>query len=165
MGLCFGTVSNLKTQTMDLNIGQIITGNEYCFQGRVEILEILEESNEVKVELTAPVEGTDRFMEWTEMWDLQVVKSGLKMGEYKTGRGVLALFMDYPQTRLHVHEAWDFVTKDDEGNLVMAQLGIPYTKAEMLADKADLITKFHAEIHDIEIKEVFTQLNRDEVIW
>ena len=27
----------INTDTMDLHIGQIITGNEYCFQGRVEI--------------------------------------------------------------------------------------------------------------------------------
>ncbi len=147
---------------MELNIGDILTGGEYAFQGRIEILEVNQEDNQLVVWLTKRIDHTDRFSEWKESWELDIVQIGLSSGDYKAG--VQRLFLDYPETQEHVHEAWDFVTKDDEGNLVMAKLEIPYTKAKMLAEKSDIIVNFYAEIHDIQITEVFTQLNRDKVL-
>jgi hypothetical protein len=64
----------------ELIAGATFTGNKHCFQGRVEVLDIDEAKNQIHVNLTA-LYG-NHVSNWNEIWDLQVVKTGLELGEY-----------------------------------------------------------------------------------
>jgi len=65
---------------MELKVGTTFTGNVHCFTGRVEVLEIDEPNNRLRVGLTKN-NGTF-FSNWNEDWDLQITLIGLKHREY-----------------------------------------------------------------------------------
>ena len=68
---------------MRIKKGLVFTGGPHAFQGRVEVLEVKEETEELRVWLTSPIKGTTRFSEWEETWDLEAVHMGFDMGEYR----------------------------------------------------------------------------------
>ena len=69
---------------MDIKKGFIFTGCQGAFTGRVEVLKVDRDNNKLKVWLTKPLEGTTRFSEWEEEWDLQVVEMAFGNGTYYT---------------------------------------------------------------------------------
>ena len=63
----------------DLYIGMLLTGNKFCFRGRIEILQINENKilvslSNLNIDLTTSI--------WIEEWDLHIVTSALTIGEY-----------------------------------------------------------------------------------
>lgn len=65
---------------MELNVGMTFTGNKHCFQGRVEVMEIDEPNNNLRVGLT--VKHDTFYSNWNEDWNLQHVIWGFESGEY-----------------------------------------------------------------------------------
>lgn len=75
---------------MELKVGMTFTGSEQCFTGRVEVLEIDEPNNRLRVSLT---KKNDTFTSnWNEDWNLQHTIWGLECGDY-----FVKNFTDYPQ--------------------------------------------------------------------
>jgi len=75
---------------MELKVGMTFTGNEQCFTGRVEVLEIDEPNNRLRVGLT---KKNDTFTSnWNEDWNLQHTIWGFERGDY-----FVKDFTDYPQ--------------------------------------------------------------------
>lgn len=62
----------------DLYIGMLFTGNQYCFQGRIEIICI--DEKKIKVQLTKD-NGT-LVSSWIEEWEIVNVLVGFITGEY-----------------------------------------------------------------------------------
>jgi len=54
--------------------GFIFTGK--WFTGKIEVLEVKEDSNELEVKLQHKVDATENESWWFETWDLGVVKRG-----------------------------------------------------------------------------------------
>ena len=69
---------------MEFNIGMTFTGSEYCFTGKVEVLEVDEPNNILKVKLSATVNGKNGIinLNWDEDWNLQHVIWGFERGDY-----------------------------------------------------------------------------------
>jgi hypothetical protein len=65
---------------MKLKVGLTFTGAVLCFTGRIEVLEIDEPNNRLRVGLTKN-NGTF-FSNWNEDWDLQVVLWGFELDTY-----------------------------------------------------------------------------------
>lgn len=75
---------------MELKVGMTFTGSEQCFTGRVEVLEIDEPNNRLRVSLT---KKNDTFTSnWNEDWNLQHTIWGLERGDY-----FVKNFIDYPK--------------------------------------------------------------------
>lgn len=75
---------------MELKVGMTFTGSEQCFTGRVEVLEIDEPNNRLRVGLT---KKNDTFnFNWNEDWNLQHTIWGFERGDY-----FVKNFTDYPQ--------------------------------------------------------------------
>ena len=75
---------------MELKVGMTFTGSEQCFTGRVEVLEIDEPNNRLRVGLT---KKNDTFTSnWNEDWNLQHTIWGFERGDY-----FVKNFTDYPQ--------------------------------------------------------------------
>ncbi|NOU19409.1 MAG: hypothetical protein HOO91_17775 [Bacteroidales bacterium] len=74
---------------MKLTIGMTFTGNEQCFTGRVEVLEIDELNNRLRVGLT--VKHETFFSNWNEDWNLEHTIFGFENGSY-----FVKEFTDYP---------------------------------------------------------------------
>lgn len=75
---------------MELKVGMTFTGSEQCFTGRVEVLEIDEPNNRLRVDLT---KKNDTFnSNWNEDWNLQHTIWGFERGDY-----FVKNFTDYPQ--------------------------------------------------------------------
>lgn len=75
---------------MELKVGMTFTGSEQCFTGRVEVLEIDEPNNRLRVGLT---KKNDTFnSNWNEDWNLQHTIWGFERGDY-----FVKNFTDYPQ--------------------------------------------------------------------
>lgn len=65
---------------MKLKVGMIFTGNQQCFTGKVEVIEIDDENNRLRVGLT---KKHDTFTSnWNEDWDLQHTIWGFERGDY-----------------------------------------------------------------------------------
>lgn len=75
---------------MELKVGMTFTGSEQCFTGRVEVLEIDEPNNRLRVGLTKKHETFNS--NWNEDWNLQHTIWGFERGDY-----FLKNFTDYPQ--------------------------------------------------------------------
>lgn len=69
---------------MEFNIGMIFTGSEHCFTGKVEVLEVDEPNNILKVKLSATGNGKNGIinLNWDEDWNLQHVIWGFERGDY-----------------------------------------------------------------------------------
>jgi hypothetical protein len=75
---------------MELKVGMTFTSSEECFNGRVEVLEIDEPNNRLRVSLT---KKNDTFnSNWNEDWNLQHTIWGFERGDY-----FVKNFTDYPQ--------------------------------------------------------------------
>jgi hypothetical protein len=82
---------------MELKVGMTFTGSEQCFTGRVEVLEIDEPNNRLRVGLT---KKNETFVSnWNEDWNLQHTIWGFERGDY-----FIKNFTDYPQDQQHVKE-------------------------------------------------------------
>ena len=65
---------------MKIEIGLIFTG--IWFKGRIEVLKVDEQKNELKVKLNSEKLPKSGDYHWFETWDLKVVKIGFKNGDY-----------------------------------------------------------------------------------
>jgi len=61
--------------------GFVFTGNEHCFQGRVEVMKFDKAKNTLTVHLTSRT-GPKSFTEWFEDWNLGHTFYGFKNGSY-----------------------------------------------------------------------------------
>lgn len=62
--------------------GLVFTGMYGAFDGRIEVLEVNEEKNEIKVSLTKRIGDLDKFSKWEENWDLKNTQLGFEIGDY-----------------------------------------------------------------------------------
>ncbi len=65
---------------MEIVEGLIFTGK--WFTGKVLVVEVLEDSNELKVRLQYEVDSADDDYWWFETWDLRHVRTGFERGDY-----------------------------------------------------------------------------------
>lgn len=79
---------------VELKVGMTFTGNKNCFTGRIEVLEIDEPNNRLRVGLTKD-NGTF-FSNWNEDWDLKITRIGFQIGEYYIKSFINS---SYPQDR------------------------------------------------------------------
>jgi len=75
---------------MELSVGMTFTGSIQCFTGRIEVLEVDDSNNRLRVGLTKKHETFTS--NWNEDWDLQDTIWGFERGDY-----FLKEFTDYPQ--------------------------------------------------------------------
>ncbi len=76
---------NENNDIIELLPGMTMTGSAYCFQGRVEVLKVIESKNELLVSLASPRLDSDRvthISEWEETWNLQHTLTKLSQGGY-----------------------------------------------------------------------------------
>lgn len=84
--------------------GLVFTGMSGCFNGRVEVLEVEENKNEVYVSLTKRITelettpAEERFSQWREKWNLQHTIWGFERGDYLKCNP--ASFEGYPPLQL-----------------------------------------------------------------
>lgn len=62
--------------------GLVFTGMYGAFDGRIEVLEVNEEKNEIKVSLTKRIGDLDKFSKWEENWELKNTQLGFEIGDY-----------------------------------------------------------------------------------
>lgn len=77
-------MDNNEWKESDLYIGMLFTGNQYCFQGRIEIIGI--DEKKIKVQLTkdngTSVGSIGLVSSWSEEWEIVNVLAGFITGEY-----------------------------------------------------------------------------------
>jgi hypothetical protein len=67
---------------MKIKKGLVFSGN--YFKGRVEVMEVDEKNNILKVHLTKDYQGKEgiRHSQWSEEWNLVHTQTGFTQGEY-----------------------------------------------------------------------------------